>query len=138
MVVGPGWGLPSAFGFGVVVVLDDVVDIATPGGSGAPREHTRPVAENDLLADPVGSLVRRCRELGLQVDDGLDGHLRPRVAAPGLDLVEQDQSLTFFDPTGGTKDRLLADGGGVDVSVDDDLPRSPADRPGPWSRCGPG
>ena len=43
-------GLLSAFGFRVVVVLDDVVDVATPRGSGAPGEDAGAVAEDDLFA----------------------------------------------------------------------------------------
>ena len=49
-----GTGLWSALGFGVVVVLDDVVDVAAPRGSGAPREDAGPVAENDLFAERSG------------------------------------------------------------------------------------
>ena len=50
-------GLWSPLRLGVGVVRDDVVDVAAPGRAGAPGEHARPVAEDDLLADPVGDLV---------------------------------------------------------------------------------
>ncbi len=52
----------------------------TAGRSGAPREHASAVAEDDLLADPVGDLVRRGRQIGVEVDDGLDGDLGAGVA----------------------------------------------------------
>ena len=42
VVVGPGWGRLRR---GVVVVLDDVVDVAAPRRSGAPREHAGAVAQ---------------------------------------------------------------------------------------------
>ncbi len=121
VVVGPGWGLPSASASWSYSV--DVVDVAAPGGSGAPREHAGAVAENDLFADPVGDLVRRGGELGGEVDDGLDGDQRAGVAAPAPDLVEQDQSLALLHAAGGTEDRLLAHDRGVEVGVDDDLAR---------------
>ena len=75
----------------------------------------------DLFADAVRDLVRRGGELGVEVDDGLDGDLRPGVAAPGLELVEQDQPLALFHSAGGAEDGLIADGGRVEVGVEDDL-----------------
>ena len=62
------------------------------------------------------------RQLGGEVDDGLDGDLRAGVTAPALDLVEQGEALAFLEATRGTEDRLFADGGGVEVRVEDDLP----------------
>ncbi len=100
-----GTGLWSALGLGVVVVLDDVVDVAAPGRAGAPREHARRVPEDHLLPDPVGHLVRRCGEVGVEVDDRLDGDLGPGVAAPVLDLVEQHQALALLHPPGRTEHR---------------------------------
>ena len=75
-----GTWLWSALCFGVGVVRDDVVDVAAAGRSGAPREHASAVAEDDLLPDPVGDLVRRCRQVGVEVDHRLDGDLRAGVA----------------------------------------------------------
>ena len=40
-----------------------------------------------------------------------------------LELVEQDQALAFLEAAGGTEDRCLADGAGVEVGVEDDLAR---------------
>ncbi len=38
-----------------------------------------------------------------------------------LELVEQDQALAFLEAAGGSEDRCLADGAGVEVGVEDDL-----------------
>ena len=121
----PGRGraaLFSAFRFGVVVVLGDVVDVAGSGWSGAPGEHAGAVAEDDVLADPVGDRIASRGLRDVEVDDGLDGDLGPGVAAPGLDLVEQDQALAFLEPAGGAEHGRLAVGGGGEVGVEHDLP----------------
>ena len=115
-------GLGSAFGFGVVVVLDDVVDVAATGWPGAPREDAGAVAENHVVADPVGDRIARRFEGGGEVDDGLDGDLGPGVAAPGLDLVEQHQALAFLEPADGTEHRRLAVSRSGEVGVEHDLP----------------
>ena len=70
-----GWpGLRSALRGGVVVELDDVIDVASARGREC-TTGTRTVRsrKSDLLADPVGDLVRRGGQLGAEVDDGLDG-----------------------------------------------------------------
>ena len=122
-VAGPGRaGLRSALRFGVMVVRGDVVDVAAPRGSGAPREHARPVAENDLFADPVRDRVPGCSQVGVQVDDGLDGDFGPRVGTPVPDLLEQEQPLAFFEAAGGTEHGLAVGHRlGVEVGVEDDL-----------------
>ena len=76
-------GLGSAVGVGVVVVGGDVVDVAAPGGAGAPGEHAGAVAEDDVVADPVRDGVPGRGERRVEVDDGLDGDLGPGVGAPG-------------------------------------------------------
>ena len=96
--VGPGCGRPSASASWSYSV--DVVDVAAPGRAGAPREHAGAIAEDHLLADPVGDLVRRCGEVGVEVDDRLDGDLGAGVAAPVLDLVEEDEALALLHPPG--------------------------------------
>ena len=60
-------------------------------------------------------------EVGVEVDDGLDGDLGPGVAAPVLDLVEQHQPLTFLQPPGRTEDRGQVVDGCVEVGVEHDL-----------------
>ena len=82
-----GSGLWSAFCLGVVVVLDDVVDVAAPRRPTAEWEHAGAVAEDHVLADPVRDLVARRGLLLVEVDDGLDRDLRARVAAPGPELL---------------------------------------------------
>ena len=83
-------GLWSAFGLGVVVVGVDVVDVASACGPGAPGEHAGAISEDDLFADPVGTRTPGSK-LGVEVDDGPDGDLGAGVAAPGLELVEQEE-----------------------------------------------
>jgi hypothetical protein len=118
-----GPGLGSALGLCVMVVGDDVVDVAAPGRAGAPREHAGAVAELHLLADVGGDLVALRRQVGVEVDDGLDRHLRTGVGAPGADLVEQHEPLAVLHATRRTEHRLLAGHAGVEVGVDHDLPR---------------
>ena len=65
----------AAFWFRVVVVGDDVVDLAAPGRSGAVREHAGLVPQNDLLAELVGDPVAGRLEDLVEVDDRLDGDL---------------------------------------------------------------
>jgi hypothetical protein len=113
--------LRSTFHPCVVVVLDDVVEVAAPRWSGAPREHARAIAQNDVLADPVRDRVRRRGELGVEVDDGLDGDRGAGVATPTLDLVEEDVPLALLEAAGGTEDGGVAGQGGAEVGVEDDL-----------------
>ena len=75
-------GLRSAFCLGVVVVLDDVVDVATPGWPATEREDAGAITEDHVLADPVRDLVARRGLLLVEVDDRLDRDLRAGVAAP--------------------------------------------------------
>ena len=126
-IVGVGRaGLWPAFRLSGVVVLDDVVDVATPRRATAPREHARPVAEDHVLTDPVRDLIARRGLLLVEVDDRLDRDLRPRVGTPGPELVEQDESLALLEPPGGSEDRgdlaiAVDGGGGVEVGVEHDL-----------------
>ena len=55
---------------------------------------------------------------------GLISDLGAGVAAPGFQLVEQDQALALLQPAGRTEDGLLADGVCGEVGVEDDLTRS--------------
>ena len=119
MRVGPGWGRPSASASWSCSL--DVVDVAAAGRAGAPREHAGAVAEDHLLADPVGHLVRRGRQVGVEVDDRLDGDLGAGVGAPVLDLVEEHQPLAFLHPAGRTEHRGQPVEGGVEVGVEHDL-----------------
>ncbi len=111
----------STLRLGVVVVLGDVVDVAAPGRAGAPREHACAVAENNLLADPVGDVVGRGGEVDVEVDDRLDGDLGPGVGTPVADLVEQDQPLALLHAPGGTEHRRFAGEACVEVGVEHDL-----------------
>jgi hypothetical protein len=114
-------GLWSALGFGVGIVGDDMVDVAASGRPGAPGEHAGAVSEDDLLTEPVGHLVRVGVELGVEVDDGLDGDLGPGVGAPRLHLLEQHQPLAFLKAAGGPEHGGVAREAGVEVGVEDDL-----------------
>jgi hypothetical protein len=104
-----------------MVELDDVVQVAATSRSRAPREHAGAVAEEDLFADPVGDLVARCGQIGVEVDHRLDGDLGARVTAPAADLVQEHESLAFLQTAGGTEHGVLANGLRREVGVEDDL-----------------
>jgi len=74
-----------------------------------------------VLTDPVGDRVAGDGLLGVEVDDRLDGDLRPGLAAPRLDLVEQNQQLALLEPSGRPEHRGLAVGGRGEVGVEHDL-----------------
>ncbi|CAM3868972.1 hypothetical protein NOZE110980_18590 [Nocardioides zeicaulis] len=107
----------------VVVERRDVVEVADPGGAGAPREDAGSVTEDDLFAGPVGDRVGVGGELGVEVEDGSDGDLGAGRSAPALDLVEEREALAVVEPCGGPEDRVFTGGGGVEVDVEHDLPR---------------
>ena len=76
MEVGPPLGM-------VVVVGDDVVEVAAPGVASAPREHAGAVADDDVLADLLGGLVAAALQPLAQVDDRLHDDLDVGAPAPG-------------------------------------------------------
>ncbi|CAM3840715.1 hypothetical protein NOZE110980_17365 [Nocardioides zeicaulis] len=101
----------------------DVVEVAGPCGAGAPREDAGPIPLDDLFADPVGDRVGVGGELGIEVQDGPDRDLGPRRRAPALDLVEEREALAVLESGGGPEHRVITVGVGVEVDVEDDLPR---------------
>ncbi len=83
----------------VVVVGDDVVEVAAAGVASAPREHARAVADDDVLADLRGGFVAQALEPLPQVDHLVHDDLDVGAAAPGADLLHGQQPLPgLLDP----------------------------------------
>ena len=76
-----------------------------------------------MVADAVGDRVAVGAQWLVEVDDGLEDDLGVGVGAPGPDLVEQEEALAFFHAAEVVEgDPAVADCGGVEVDVEDELP----------------
>ena len=90
-----------------------------------------------MIADPVGDRIARCGQLGVEVDDGLDGDLGAGVGAPGLELVEEDEALAFLEASGGPEHRLPTVGVAAKWAWST-TSRAAGSRPVPAPQSGPG
>ncbi len=108
---------------GVVVERGDVIDVAGASGTSAPREEAGLVAKDHLFAESIRDRASRRLDFSAEVDHWPDADTGVRLAAPPLDLLEQHQTLPGFEAAGGRDRQFVACSGGVEVQMEDNLPR---------------
>ncbi|MDO9457435.1 hypothetical protein [Nocardioides sp.] len=106
-----GLGLAVGAAAGVLgCVVGDAV-VAVGAASGAEREHAASVSEVDLFGEGGARDVAVGGQVGVEVDDGLDGDLGAGRLAPGEELLEEDRGVGVVEER---------DVGGVEVGVEGD------------------
>src|SRR5690606_3794640 len=98
MVLGAELGDVVAGGRSAALPGNDVVVLAGPCWSGAPREHAGPVPQGDLFGESGRWGVGAAGDRLVEVDDGADGDVGAGDAEPLLDRVRRDgPSLSVLD-----------------------------------------
>src|SRR4051812_15839601 len=76
----------------------DVVVVPAARWPPAAGEDAVPVAEHDVLLEPVGDLVGVDAEVAVEVDHRLHGHGGVGAGAPAPDLLGQDEPTGVLHP----------------------------------------